>query len=49
MEDKEFIEKVKDEFKRVRKNIDDLTSRVEALEKELSELKEKTKKDEGWF
>ena len=49
---KEFMEKVKDEFKKMRAALDELSGRVSVLEKGfellLIEGKEK-KKDDSWF
>lgn len=46
---KEFIEKVKSEFQKAKKIMDDLTARVSALEGEISSLKEGAKKDDSWL
>lgn len=50
-EEKDFMEKVKDEFKKVRKAIDDLTARVISLEEKFEGLEkpQEKKKNEDWF
>ena len=48
-EQKEFMEKIKDEFKKVRTAIDELKAKVAELATEISTVKEGKKKDEDWF
>jgi hypothetical protein len=46
---KDFKEKTKDEFKKVRTAIDELKIRVAELATEISAAKEGKKKDDDWF
>ena len=49
---KDFMEKAKDEFKKVRKVIDDLGVRFSSIEERLTKLEgqgKESEKDEGWF
>jgi len=48
-ETKAFMEKVKDEFKKVRTEIDSLKESLSTIGVEIQSLKKVEKKDEGWF
>ena len=49
---KDFMEKVKDEFKKVRSAIDDLKKTLSSIDERLTKLEGQRKepdKNEGWF
>lgn len=48
---KDFMEKVKDEFKKMKKSFDDLSGEVYILKEDLqaSRMEKEKKKDEDWF
>ncbi len=49
---KDFIEKVKDEFKKAKKLIEDLKTQISSFEERLTKLEGQRKepdKDEGWL
>jgi len=48
-ETKAFVEKVKDEFKKVRAEVNSLKESISPLEAEIQSLKKVEKKDDSWF